>query len=322
MSISLKVDSGQRIDGEDALSSGVSVFLPERAGAHGAPCKAALVCLAGGNMNRRYFDLQAADDPSFSFAHAMTSRGFAVVTIDHIGLGDSSKPKNSYAITHELLTRANAHVTADVLRQLREGRLRGDIAPMPTVPSIGVGHSMGAMMTVLQQAAEKQHVAIAPLGFSTRGLPEYMPKDALALSQSEHRAQLPALARKLFVEDYPVIRSSGNGEQIYGSANADRRGITALKAATDCLLPVTAYLSMLPNNVGPEAAQIDVPVFLGLGERDLAGSTHQIPAAFPRSRDVTLYIQPDAGHSHFLFPTRSDLFARFAAWAEWVASQI
>ena len=311
--ISLKVDSGQRIDGEDALFSGVSVFVPD------APAKAALVCLAGGNMNRRYFDLQAPDDASFSFARAMTGRGFAVVTIDHVGLGDSSKPKDSYAITHELLIRANAHVTADVVRRLREGRLQGDIAPMPALKSIGVGHSMGAMMTVLQQASAKQHIAIAPLGFSTRGLPEYMPKDVQALSQAEQRAQLVTLARKMFVENYPVIRSSGNGEQIYGSANADRRGIAALKAATDCLLPVPAFLSMLPDNVAPEAAQIDVPVFLGLGERDLAGPTHQIPAAFPRSRDVTLYVQPDAGHSHFLFPTRSDLFARFAAWAEWVA---
>jgi pimeloyl-ACP methyl ester carboxylesterase len=311
--VTLQVDSGERIDGEDALRSGVSVFVPD------GRAKAALVCLAGGNMNRRYFDLQVPDDPSFSFARAMADRGFVVIAIDHLGLGDSSKPKDSYALTPELLTRANAHTTADVLRQLHEGRLRAEVAPMPALKSIGVGHSMGAMMTVLQQATQQQHVAVALLGFSTRGLPEYMSADAQKLTQPEQRAQLPALARKLFVENYPVIRSSGNGEQIYGSANADRRGVAALKTATDCLLPVTAYMSMLPDNVGPEAAAIEVPVFLGLGARDMAGPPHQIPAAFSRSRDVTLYVQPDAGHSHFLFPTRLDLFARFAAWAEWAA---
>ncbi len=315
--ITLKVDSGERIDGEDALFSGVSVFLPQ------GEAKAALVCLAGGNMNRRYFDLQADGDSSFSFAHALTQQGFVVVSIDHLGLGDSSKPKDSYAITADLLTRANAHVTAEVLARFREGRLQAGVAAMPALKGIGVGHSMGAMMTVLQQAHAKQHVAIAPLGFSTRGLPEYMPPAVAKLPQQEQRAQLVTLAKKMFVENYPVIRSAGAGAnaEFYGSASADRRGVAALKAATDCLLPVPAYLSMLPNNVGPEAAQIDAPVFLGLGEKDMAGPTHQIPAGFPRSRDVTLYVQPDAGHSHFLFPTRLDLFRRLGDWAKWVITR-
>jgi len=317
----LKVDSGERLDGEGALQVGVTVTLPDDP----SRAKAALVCLAGGNMNRKYFDLmppgENASDESFSFARALAARGFVVIALDHLGLGDSSKPKDGYALTPDLLTRANAHATGEVLARLREGKLDAGVPALPKVRSIGIGHSMGAMMTVLQQSAMKQHDAIAVLGFATRGLPEYMPSKVSKLSQAEQRAQLVTLAREVFDEPYPRIRSTGNGQQIYGSANADPRGVAALKAATDCLLPVPAFMSMLPDNVGPEAAQITVPVLIGVGSRDMTGDPAAIPAAFPRSSKVDLYVQPDAGHSHFLFPTRLDLFERVGAWAEWVITK-
>jgi len=319
----LKVDSGERIDGEPPLLSGVTVSLPDDP----ARAKAALVCLAGGNMNRKYFDLMPADgDDSFSFARAMAASGFVVIAIDHLGLGDSTRPADGYALTPDLLTRANARATAEVLAMLRgesppplAGGGRGEgWKPHPNLKSIGVGHSMGAMMTVLQQAHAHQHIAVAVLGFATRGLPEYMPPDVSQMPQAEQRTRLVELVRKTFPEPYPRIRSSGNGQQIYGSANADPKGIAALKAATDCLLPVPAFQSMLPDNVGPEAAGITVPVFIGVGSRDMTGTADDIPKAFSGSRHVTLYVQPDAGHSHFLFPTRLDLFQRLAGWAEWV----
>jgi hypothetical protein len=58
-----------------------------------------------------------------------------------------------------------------------------------------------------------------------------------------------------------------------------------------------------------------VPIFLGIGERDITGPPHEVPASFPASRDVTLYVQPGAGHSHFAFPSCELLFERIAGWA-------
>ena len=40
------------------------------------------------------------------------------------------------------------------------------------------------------------------------------------------------------------------------------------KAARDKMLPLPAFLSMLPGNVAPEAARIDVPLLLALGESE------------------------------------------------------
>lgn len=314
-SFTLRIPAGITLRTESPLHLAAEVFLPEHIGKN----PIALICLPGGGMNRRYFDLRPDDgDTSFSFAAQMTRRGFIVIALDHLGLGDSSRPADGYALTPELIAQANQNVTAEILLRLREGRLAEGQPALPKLRSIGVGHSMGAMLTILQQFHGRQHAGIALLGFSTRGLPQFVPADVreLASDPERARARLVEFARRMFVQPYPVIRSSrGGNEELYGSASADPRGVAALKQATDCLLPVPAFLSMIPGNVAIEAAQIDVPVFIGLGERDMAGSPHEVPCAFPQSRDVTLHILPEAGHSHFLFPSRTLLFDRIERWA-------
>lgn len=310
----LRLDSGVTLPGESRLCMTVDVHKP----AAGLARPVALVCLPGGGMNRHYFDLTAkdgADDAkSFSFVHQMTARGFIVVTMDYLGVGDSDRPADGHALTPDLLVQANAAVQAQVLESLRKD--------VPDLVTIGIGHSMGAMMTILQQARDGTHVAIALLGFSTRGMPEYLSGEARALAAEGHevvRARLVELARKTFVEPYPVIRT-GASTSMFAGSKADPRAASIIKPAADVMLPVPAFLSMLPGNVAPEAAQIKVPVYLGLGELDIAGPTEQIPASFPASPDVGLHIWPATGHSHFLFPARASVFEQIAAWASSVTA--
>lgn len=304
----LQLDTSVWLPDEGPLQMAARVFIPEQ------PKPWVMVCLAGGNMNGRYFDLRTEDgELSYSFAAAMMARGFVVVTLDYLGLGQSSKPRDGHALTPAVLTQANANVTKELLARLRDGRLGPGL---PTLRSIGVGHSMGGMMTVLQQQAAQQHAALVLLGFATRGLPHFLPSEVRALSQAEQRAGLVEFARRMFPQPYPVIKSSGNGAEVYGSAKAEPRGIAALKSATDCLLPVPAFMSLLPGNVAPEAAQIEVPVYLGVGEKDMTGSPQDIAPAFPRSPSIHLEVLPDTGHSHFLFATRQQLFDGIANWVQ------
>lgn len=321
--VHLKLDTGVELPGEAPLQIGASVWWPEQA----AQADTLLLCLPGGNMNRRYFDLRPPSpddgDDSFSFAAQMTARGFVVAALDHLGLGDSSKPQDGWQLTAEVLVRANVAATAELLARLREGRLSADLPALPALRSVGVGHSMGAMLTILQQHAAAQHAGVVLLGFSTRGLPEYAPpavKDAT--DPTAVRPLLPEIARKMFGQPYPVIHGQrngagrGNNAELFGSRKADPRGVAALKAATDCVLPIPAAMSMVPGNVAPEAAALAVPVFLGIGERDMVGPTHQVPAAFCGSHDVSLCILPETGHSHFLFPARARLFERLSRWLQ------
>lgn len=309
---SLRLEAGVALPGEGPLELAVEVFAPRE------PLPIAFVCLPGGAMTRRYFDLQAGDDDSYSFARQMAARGFTSVLVDHLGVGESSRPTDSYALSAELLAAANGYVTEQVLDKLRNGYINKEIAPISKVRSVGVGHSMGAMLTILQQAEFGQHAGIAVLGFSTRGLPEYLSAEAREVARDPVAARraAPLLARAMFREDYPAIGRSEDGAALYAGANAERGGVEAIKAARERLLPVPAFQSMLPGNVAPEAARIDVPVFVGLGERDMAGPPLEAPKAFSGSPAVSFHLLPQAGHSHFLFPARAGLFDALAAWAQ------
>ena len=77
---------------------------------------------------------------------------------------------------------------------------------------------------------------------------------------------------------------------------------------------------MIPGSIAPQSAKIDVPVFLGLGDQDIAGPTHAIPTMFPISRDISLFVLPETGHCQFIFPSRMALFERIRLWAELVLS--
>lgn len=310
--IHLRLESGVVADGAP-LCSAVEIRLPARLQRPAV----ALVCLPGGGMNRRFYDLVDREETSFSFARAMTARGFIVVMIDHLGIGDSDVPADTNILTPDTLALANARVTAQLLDGLRDGSLADPVQALPELQSIGVGHSMGATLTVLQQAAQSQHVALCLLGFSTRGLPEYLGSElrALAHDRDAVREQLVPLAAAYFARPTVSMPQPSAGSDFFAAAKAEPRGARALRPAMDRMLTLPAFLSMLPGNVADAVAQIDVPVFLGVGELDIAGPPHEIPAAFTGSHDVTLHVLPQAGHSHFIFAARSGLYQRFARWA-------
>ncbi len=276
-------------------------------------------------MSRRFFDLIAADGGSeFSFAEQLCARGFVVILVDHLGVGMSSRPQDLFALTPELLVQANVQAVDTVVAALRAGSLTHELPALPQLRTIGVGHSMGALLTVLQQDIAHSHAAIAVLGFSTAGLPQYVSdegRERMAADPVGIRAELSRLARAQFGAAPTTKRSASmQTGDLYAGAKADPRGVLAIKAALSPLLPVPAFLAMLPGNIAAECARVDVPVFIGVGELDMTGPAHAIPAAFTASHDVTLQVLPQAGHSHFLFPARTQLFDRLANWAAAVAS--
>lgn len=297
----LRLPTGLTLPGEGPLHVAASLWLPANA-------RRLWVCQPGGNMNRHYFDLVPPEDQendSYSFAAQMRARGDAVLALDHLGVGDSDRPQDGWLLTPERLTTAMAAALAAVRARL------------PGLPMIGLGHSMGAMMTALVQHHAQPFVAVALLGFSTRGLPDYLQPALRDLGGVilDGEALRPH-AQKMFGQPYPVIhRSGGNNTELFGSRKAEPAGVAALKRATAHLLPIPALRSMLPGNVAAECAAIQVPVFLGIGERDMVGPPEAVPAAFPNSPAVRLEVLPETGHSHFLFASREQLFERLGHWA-------
>ena len=74
-----------------------------------------------------------------------------------------------------------------------------------------------------------------------------------------------------------------------------------------------------PGYVAAEAAVIDVPVLMAMGERDVVPIPMDEPRAFKKARDVSVFVVPRMAHMHNFASTREMLWARLAAWAPMVA---
>jgi pimeloyl-ACP methyl ester carboxylesterase len=317
----LTLDAGIKCAGTPEPRIAAEIFWPA-AGLADPPL--VFVCLAGGSINRGYYDLGAEARPSFSFARSMAEAGMSTVSIDHLGVGESTRPADGFALTPDLLAEANAHATRQIVDGLRSGALISDLPPLPELESIGVGHSMGGMLTVIQQARWPSHDALVLLGFSNNGLIEHLPKPAHALIGRPEAItdRIGDIARQIYPNPYPELAPSPEGSAMFYGAMADRDGVQALKAARDVLLAVSGLQSMIPGSIAHRSNAIAVPIFLGLGDQDIAGSPHAIPATFPNSRDISLLVLPETGHCQFIFPSRGLLFERIAAWAKMIVDGV
>jgi pimeloyl-ACP methyl ester carboxylesterase len=276
-----------------------------------------MFCLPGGGMNRQYFNLVLDDDKSYSFGEFMAAQGDIVVAIDPLGVGESTRPLDGFALEPELLAEANVSVIEQVLSGLRCGTLIEGWPKLPELVSIGVAHSVGSVMTILQQVIYRCFDGIALSGFSCNGLPPALKpaEQQYAGRAKEARAVLAELARARYETSYPEPAGTQQGRDLFTRARADRKGVEALAPARDRMLVLAATLSIIPGNIAPECAEVDVPVFLALGDLDFCGPPHEIPASFPKSPDITLVILPETGHTHFIFPSRVKLFGRLCDWA-------
>jgi pimeloyl-ACP methyl ester carboxylesterase len=314
----LKLPSGLDLPGEEPLDLAVEVFWPDRLDA--TKPVPSYFCLPGGSINRHYYNLQAPGDDSFSFAAMMAKQGAITVAVDHLGVGDSDRPRDGFLLTPDRLSQANAYAARKVLNGLREGSLIEGLPPLGHMVSIGVGHSMGGMLTVLQQALGHQHDGLLLMGFANGGLLSHLPEPAhrLAGNPEAVKAEIEAVARAIYPAPYHRIAPSPAASEIFQGATAERAGVEAIKPTRDNLLVIGGLQSMIPGSIRPALDTVDVPVFLGLGDRDIAGPPHQIPAIFPNSPDVTLTVLPQTGHCQFIFPSRAELFRRIGEWTSFV----
>ena len=274
------------------------VFLPS---GHARPV--AFCCLSGGGMSTRYWDLSP---DTYSFARWAAGHGFPVICVDHLGTGGSTLPPGVAAPPLGAVVAANDAAFRILLDELRHD------APVPR--GVGVGHSMGAALTVRQQADHNTFDAVALLGFDTAGLPEHLPPDILdacahGIPDDERIADLTP---RMFGSAYPTLPG---GE--FDQESVETAARQALKAAATVLLGNGGLLSILPGNVATEAACLPVPVFVGNGEHDpLLNGRRATAEQYPAAASFTTVVLKDSGHNHNVAPTRHQLWRALVRWAE------
>ena len=218
-------------------------------------------CLPGGGMTRRYFDVTAPDIEGYSMArHLADAWGLAVLTIDHIGIGESDQPTDGYDLTPAVIADVNDHVVRTVLGRVAVGDMPGGPGRSLGLVPVGLGHSMGGLLAVHQQARHRTYAALALLGFAGGGLRSALTDEELGFADDPDglAVALPALVASRFRGPLP----RGRDGQLRLSHRRGLRAVGAPGAGPDPRRPA-----------GPRRPDVDGPRLdrAGLGRHRCAG---------------------------------------------------
>lgn len=309
--IELRVNTGALADGK-SWNLAATVHLPAPDQLTKRP--PVLIALPGGGYTRHYFDLR---EPSYSEAAHHAARGVVVVALDHLRVGESDVPELEEASLAACAAANHAAVQA-ILGKLRTGTLDDGIAPLASAAVIGAGQSMGGHIGLLMQAHHKSFDGLAMLGssvVSTR-LPAREPGREVCLLGHEDPARgLSALVGFDFGfafhwEDVPARFAEAD--------IAGQRGSGPLPYWRSATTP-NAGGGLLPGHLAGAAANVTVPVLLGMGERDVCQDTLRELAAFMSTRDLAVFVAPEMAHMHNFAGTRERMWRRLSAFVAQVA---
>jgi pimeloyl-ACP methyl ester carboxylesterase len=300
---------GPSIDSEGTSTVVARVVVPE----HLPAAPVALCCVPGGGTSRYYFDLFVGEDTSYSFADYAADRGFVTIAVDNLGTGDSLDSGDAM-LTPVQVARANSAAFIQVVEALRAGGLTSSLGAVPIRTTLGVGHSMGGMLTIIAEATEPMHEGIAVLGFSVDGLPDEITDNERHLVNGPGRwtGELEEAAVRRFSNPQPP-RSEGPFPFYLDSTPQHAR--RALAATRVGVLPLPGLLSMIPGNVADLAERITTPVFLGGGDHEPWHRAERLTGSFTQSSDITFYVLADSAHNHNLAAERKVLWKRLLSWA-------
>jgi pimeloyl-ACP methyl ester carboxylesterase len=275
----------------------------------------------GGGYNRHYYDLDLPGHRGYSQAAHHAGQGFVVVTIDHIGTGDSSVP--DAALDYSDIARLNAAAVAQVSQLLGSGRLPADVPRVRVGARMGLGQSYGGLLLTVLEGEHPTFDGVAFLGWSAiesrprtdLGMP---PMDALLLPPRSGLAHPLRAAMHFDDEPEDIVEEDMRGWP-------QRDGVPVPAWATRHMPGGPHQRSALspvdPGVVSEQAARIACPVFTACGERDVCADLRREPAAYATSPDITLFFLPRSSHMHNFASTRQLLWRRIDSWAQGVAEQ-
>jgi pimeloyl-ACP methyl ester carboxylesterase len=190
---------------------------------------------------------------------------------------------------------ANHHALCGVMADL----LNGDLARASRVIVTGVGHSIGGMIAITQQASHGSFHRLAVLGWANAPmlLGETDPATLAATIRPGYLTTPRAVMRPLFyAPDVPL-----------GLIEADE----AIASPTPACLGRDA---LRPGIVHEAAAAVTCPVFLLQGATDTSSNPHGEPGYFKSSEDISLILPRHTAHCHNFAGSRQLWWDRLDRW--------
>ena len=315
--IHLDIEITGRVPIEGELHTQVTVYLPD----HDALERpVVLFAFPGGGAGRGMYCMEAATAPGYSHGRWHAERGIVFVACDHLGTGGSSHPDPEQLSSAYPLAWANQATVEVVLDLLaRDAIVPGHGAVRHPV-ALGAGHSMGANLTIVLQANRAVFDGVAILGYSAIHTVLPTPDGVEPAAPPRRPREHPVNARD-FGPPSPHSRAVHRYMSRWDDAEAAeiRSHEWELPLASPTMPPAAGHMNAA-GVVTEEASWIEVPVFLGFGERDVTRDPWEEPRWYWRSRDVTLAVVPHMSHGMNAASTRVEMWERLHHWALGVAS--
>lgn len=260
------------------------------------------VLVHGGTYNHKYWDVPTINGQSYSYARFMAEQGYALLAIDQLGAGESSKPAGDFVTLNE--TTLSLH---QVLVQMRSGNNPLDYAFQQIVL---VGHSFGSINSIFVQGTyhDADALVVTALGHVPHELP--IPPDLIIELAQFPYFPLPAPARSALFY-YP---DAADSEVIA----YDNLNLADLLTRGQLFTTFAAVFNPAADRVGA----VTGPVLVQLGEHDAlwpslyAGGE---AAYWTNASSITVQSLPGIGHS---FNTHLDNKTGWRMIDQWISSTL
>ncbi|MBA3549498.1 MAG: alpha/beta hydrolase [Nannocystis sp.] len=257
------------------------------------------VLVHGTTYTHKYWDLPAINGVDYSYARYMADQEYAVLALDSLGAGESSKPDGDFINL--------AETAASVRQVLAELRGPGGVVDSGFDKIALVGHSFGAVINSLVQSTYGGVEVLVNTGFAFTPHELPIPPDAIAALLGTPYIGLPPEFRAAFFYHAPTADAAVIAHDNAEVADTFTRGQ---------LLDMIAVFSD-PGAAG--IGRVTGPVLIQLGENDglhPASLLADDAALYAGSPQVATATVPGVGH---LLNAHLGAVAGWAQIVDWLA---
>jgi alpha-beta hydrolase superfamily lysophospholipase len=285
-----------------------------------------VVCLPGGAYAKDYWDVPSSLLPGYSFAEHASLSGIVTVVLDHLGMGESTRPADGDKLTAAFVAACHDAAISQIRHQLHAGTLAPFFQPGGRAFVAGFGHSNGGCVLVNQQGRHRSYDAIGVFGYSNQYMVLPYTEEAPAddpPDSARHRARAEAMLKTVITGEWaPYLDFDRVALHEHFHWDDVAPEVVAAAGKLHSLTPRGSSIdASIPASAAAMAAAITTPIFLGFGERDVCPDPYAEAMTYRGSRDISMYVLDHAAHCTNFATNRHRLWERAVGWLASVAGQ-